>query len=161
MKPVILVIEDDAAVRDAVLRDLRPFAAVAAIEAAETAEEAWEVVAGLDGGSPLALVLADHRLPGRSGVDLLVELAADPAGRDARKVLVTGQAGHDDTIRAVNEARLDHYIAKPWDPVELVGVVRHLLSEWVVDHAPDVVPYLAHLDPEILLPATRRTSRPD
>ena len=127
MKPVILVIEDDAAVRDAVLRDLRPFAPIATIEAAESAEEAWEVVAGLDEHTPLALVLADHRLPGRSGVDLLVELAADPRGRTARKVLVTGQAGHDDTITYVPFPEADPTLLVDESvevPVQVNGKVR-------------------------------------
>ncbi len=47
-------------------------------------------------------------------MDFLVELNGDPATRPIRKVLITGQAGLEDTIRAVNEADLDHYIAKPW-----------------------------------------------
>jgi CheY-like chemotaxis protein len=161
MTPVILVVEDDAPVLDALVRDLRPFRPIATIEAVESAEEATGVIDALGSGQPLALVLADHRLPGRSGVDLLVDLSLDPRHRGVRKVLVTGQAGHADTIRAVNQAHLDHYIAKPWDPGELHDVVRTQLSLWVVDHATDVLPFLAHLDPEVLLPATRRRTAPD
>lgn len=161
MTPVILVIEDDAPVREALLRDLRPFATIATIEPAETAEEAWDLVEELSADQPLALVLADHRLPGRSGVDLLVDLSRHAVGASARKVLVTGQAGHADTIRAVNDAALDHYVAKPWDADELVAVCRTQLSEWVAAHAPDVLPFLAVLDPVVLLPAMRDRPRPD
>ena len=55
----------------------------------------------------LSLILADHRLPGRDGVDLLVELHRQPDTAVIKKVLVTGQADQQDTIRAVNEAGLD------------------------------------------------------
>ena len=161
MTPVILVVEDDAPVRDALVADLRPFLPVATIEATETAEEAWDVVGSFARDERLALVLADHRLPGQSGVEFLVELSGDPAGVGVRKVLVTGQADHDDTIRAVNDAHLDHYISKPWDVDELVAVVRDLLSRWVAEEAEDVLPFLAHLDADILLPAMRRRAGPD
>ncbi len=161
MKLVILVVEDDPPVRDALVADLAPFGAVARIEVAESAEEASELVADLGRDERLALVLADHRLPGRSGVDFLVGLSGSMADPAVRKVLVTGQADHADTIRAVNDAGLDHYIAKPWDPDDLATVVRDLLSRWVADQVDDVLPYLAHLDSEILLPAVRRHTDPD
>ena len=44
MKLVILVVEDEPEVRDAVVGDLAPFAQVARIEPADV-EDAWEVVA--------------------------------------------------------------------------------------------------------------------
>src|SRR5699024_11890467 len=69
-------------------------------------------------GDLLAVVLADHRLPGTSGVDFLVELAGAEETAHVATVLVTGQADQADTIRAVNEAGLDHYVAKPWDAEE-------------------------------------------
>ena len=55
---------------------------------------------------------------------MLVAMTDDERTAAARKVLVTGQADQDDTIRAVNEAGLDHYIAKPWDPAHLQATVR-------------------------------------
>ena len=45
MKLVILVVEDEPEVRDAVVGDLAPFAQVARIEPSEDVEDAWEVVA--------------------------------------------------------------------------------------------------------------------
>jgi response regulator RpfG family c-di-GMP phosphodiesterase len=158
---VVLVVEDEPEVRDALVRDLRPLAPVADVEAADDAEEAAEVVAELAPDQRLALVLADHRLPGRSGVDLLVDLESDPRHASARKVLVTGQADLADTVRAVNLAGLDHFVAKPWDPAELDAVVRDQLTAFVADHVDDVLPYLAHLDAERLLAAARRTTRAD
>jgi response regulator RpfG family c-di-GMP phosphodiesterase len=143
----VLVLEDEPAVREALERDLAPFGATVRIEAAEDVPDAWEVVDEIDAdGDRLALVLADHRLPGTSGVDFLVQLLADGRTSAARKVLVTGQADQDDTIRAVNEAGLDHYVAKPWDADELRLVVRHELTEHVLEHRLDPLPHLAALD---------------
>ena len=147
MKLVILVVEDEPEVRDAVVGDLAPFDAVVRIEPAEDVEDAWEVVDEADAdGDLVALVLADHRLPGRSGVDMLVAMTDDERTAAARKVLVTGQADQDDTIRAVNEAGLDHYIAKPWDPAHLQATVRTQLTDFVLDAGLDPLPHLRALD---------------
>lgn len=147
MKLVILVVEDEPEVRDAVVGDLAPFASVLRIEATEDVEDAWEVVEEIDEeGDLLALVLADHRLPGRSGVDMLVEMSSDERTVAARKVLVTGQADQSDTIRAVNEAGLDYYISKPWKPEQLHAVVQEQLTDFVLEQGLNPLPYLPALD---------------
>jgi CheY-like chemotaxis protein len=143
----ILVLEDERPVREALVRDLAPLAATVRVEAAEDVPDAWQVVQEVDGdGDALALVLADHRLPGDSGVDLLVAMLDDPRTAATRKVLVTGQADQQDTIRAVNQAGLDHYVAKPWDPDDLREVVRDQLTEFVLDGRLDPLPHLRALD---------------
>lgn len=147
MKLVILVVEDEPEVRDAVVGDLAPFAGVVRIEPAEDVDDAWEVVSEVEAdGDLVALILADHRMPGRSGVDMLVEMTDDDRTGAARKVLVTGQADQADTIRAVNEAGLDHYIAKPWDPADLQATVRTQLTDFVLDVGINPLPYLRVLD---------------
>lgn len=99
-------------------------------------------------GDELALVLCDHRLPGTSGVEYLVEMMADDRTATTRKVLVTGQADLKDTVRAVNEAKLDRYIAKPWDVTELRDVVRELLTDYVEMTGLNPLPYMPALNPE-------------
>ncbi|WP_136312904.1 response regulator [Actinomyces procaprae] len=147
MKLVILVVEDEPEVRDAVVGDLAPFAATVRIEPAEDVVDAWEAVEDIDAdGDLLALVLADHRMPGRSGVDMLVEMDGDGRTAAARKVLVTGQADQADTIRAVNDAGLDHYVAKPWEPAVLQQVVRDQLTGFVLDTGIDPLPHMRALD---------------
>jgi two-component system chemotaxis response regulator CheY len=154
---VILVLEDEPEVRAAVLGDLRPFEGRFRIEAAADAEEAEEVVAEcIDDGDDLGLVLCDHLLPGMRGTDFLVRLNHRPETEAARKVLLTGQAGHDDTIRAVNEADLDHYLAKPWDPAELQAVVRAQLTDFVVERGGELLEYVSVLEGDRLLEAIRR-----
>ena len=156
MKLAIVVVEDEPEVRDAVLGDLAPFADTVRIEPAEDVDDALEVVDEIDGdGDVVALMLADHRLPGRSGVDMLVEMADDERTADARKVLVTGQADQADTIRAVNEAGLDHYIAKPWRAARLQEVVRAQLTDFVLEAGLDPLAHLRALDAARALEALR------
>ena len=157
MRLTVLILEDEPGVRDALQRDLDPFADVVRVEAAEDVPDAWAVVEEVvSDGDLLALVLADHRLPGTSGVDFLVQLADDPRTAGAAKVLVTGQADQADTIRAVNEADLDHYVAKPWDPEELRAVVRDQLTTHVLGHRIDPLPHLRALDAERVMPTLRQ-----
>ncbi len=149
---VILCIEDEDEVRDAVARDLEDFEPAFMVELAEDASDARLVVREvIDAGDTIALIIADHRLPGMQGTDFLIELHAAPETGAARKVLLTGQAGHEDTIRAINEADLDHYISKPWTRQELHDVVREQLTEFVLHEVDDVLPFVATLDSSRLL----------
>ena len=114
MTLTILSLEDEADVRDALERDLEQFWDKIRLEVAEDVDDAWAVIDEIvEDGDELALVLSDHRLPGKSGVDFLVELMKDDRFSATRTVLVTGQADQSDTIRAVNHAGLDYYIGKP------------------------------------------------
>lgn len=146
----VLVVEDEPEVREAIARDLSPFREAFRLEFAEDAEDARAAIDDCDHrGDRLALVLADHLLPGERGTDLLISLHEDRS--DIKKVLITGQAGHGDTIRAINQADLDHYIAKPWSEEELQAVVRAELTDWVLENVKDVLPYVSVLDGARLL----------
>lgn len=160
MSIAILCVEDEPEVRDAIVRDLKPFAGHFRIEAAEDVDDAKQVLADCSkDGDSVGLVLCDHVLPGEQGVEFLIELDGDPATRSIRKVLLTGQAGQDDTIKAINDAHLDHYVSKPWAAEELLGVVREQLTEYVLQQPESLLPYVEVLDGPRLLDAisTRRS----
>lgn len=162
MKLSILVLEDEPEVRAALERDLIELSPVVRIEPAEDVEDAWEVINEiLDDGDILALALCDHRLPGTTGVDFMIELAGDDQLVETRKVLVTGQADLEDTVRAVNDAHLDHYIAKPWKRDELVRVVREQLTDYVIACGLNPLPYMAVLDQPRALEIVRDYGRAD
>lgn len=160
MKLTILVLEDEPEVRESVERDLAELARFVRVEPAEDAEDAWAVVDDVEAdGDLLALVIADHRLPGTTGVDFLVELMGDERAALTRTVLLTGQADHQDTIKAINEADLSHYLAKPWDPEELVEVARSELTTYVEQADIDPLPYLGALDQVRAMDLVRRSDR--
>ena len=149
---VILCIEDEEEVREAIARDLEAFEPPFLVEMAEDADDARQVAADtMADGDSIGLVIADHRLPGTQGTDFLIELHENPATADARKILLTGQAGHEDTIRAINQADLDHYVSKPWTREGLHAVVREQLTDYVIANATDVLPFIATLDGPRLL----------
>ncbi len=157
---VILCVEDEVEVRDALVRDIEPFAQICRVEEAEDAADAREAVSQcLANSEQLALVLCDHLLPGESGISFLVALNADAKTRATRKVLVTGQAGLQDTIKAVNEAGLDRYIAKPWSKEDLHAVVREQLTHYVIEHVEDLLPFVSTLDGPRLLEAMKHRGK--
>jgi thioredoxin reductase (NADPH) len=131
-KPVLLTVDDDREVLRAIERDLRrKYASEYRVLRAESGEEAMEIVRELKvRNNAIALFLIDQRMPGLSGVEFLAE--AITLFPDAKRVLLTAYADTDAAIAAINEAGVDHYLLKPWDPPEenLYPVLDELLEDW-------------------------------
>ena len=156
-KIYILVVEDEPEVLDAIVRDISEFEDFFPVEMADTAEESRELIREiLNEGNEIGLILCDHVLPGQNGVELLVEMQKEPETKKTRKVLITGQAGLDETVRAVNEADLKHYIAKPWKKEELVQISRKLLTDYVLEHEENPMAYMQVLDSERIADEIRK-----
>ena len=87
-------------------------------------------------GNPVALLLADQRMPQMTGVEFLS--CAIPLFPDAKRLLLTAYADTEVAIRAINEIRLDHYLMKPWDPPEerLYPVITDQLEAWEAQFHP-------------------------
>ncbi len=79
-------------------------------------------------GEAIALEIADQIMPGMKGVELLEIVDRRLAG--TTKILLTGQAGLDAVIDAINRAHLNQYIAKPWDETALLLSVESLLRQY-------------------------------
>jgi thioredoxin reductase (NADPH) len=135
-KPFLLVVDDDADVLRALQRDLRQrFAQDWQVVAAGSGQEAIDALKGIrDRGGSLALVLTDERMPQMSGVELIENVRE--IFPDAKRALLTAYADTESAIRAINSARLDYYLLKPWDPPEekLFPVLEDLLQSWEADH---------------------------
>ncbi|GAB4164611.1 MAG: response regulator [Planctomycetota bacterium] len=146
-KIAILCIDDEREVLDAITRDLDRFRSHFRVEPCESAADAAEIVEEFLGeGWKIGLVLADHLMPGTSGVDFLISLNSNPETAATRKVLVTAQAGLEDTVRAVNRAGLNHYVRKPWKLDELHSLVISQLTDFVLSQCDNPMPYAAVLD---------------
>ncbi len=76
----------------------------------------------------LDLVLLDLMLPGIDGFEVLRRLRADPKTADVKVVVVSAKSQPADKERAA-ELGIDYYLTKPYRKVELLEVVRSLLSE--------------------------------
>ncbi len=131
-KPILLAIDDDTSVLEAVVQDLRRHygpdyrivraaSGGAALDICRQLKERKEIV---------ALFLSDQRMPGMTGVDFLQQaLTIYP---EAKRVLLTAYADTEAAIRAINSAKIHYYLNKPWDPPEekLYPVLDDLLEAW-------------------------------
>ncbi len=152
----IICVEDEPQVLDVVVRDLALLEEVFPIEVANSADEARKLIKELkEEGHKIGLALCDHIMPGDKGVDLLIEMQNDPYTEATRKILLTGQAGLEETIEAVNKAKLNRYIAKPWEPQKLVEVAVDELTSYVIAQEKELLPFMAVLDQERLQEAIR------
>jgi response regulator RpfG family c-di-GMP phosphodiesterase len=103
---------------------------------AHNAEEALAILR--QGG--VAVVMADQRMPGISGTELLAQIATlDP---DVTRILMTGYPDLDAVMQAINQGKIYYYVTKPWELNELEAVIdkafeyhdllrerRHLIAE--------------------------------
>ena len=138
-KPALLVVDDDPQVLAAVRRDLRSrYREKYTILSAVSGEEALATVRELKTrGDTLAMVVSDQRMPGMPGTEVLARTReVYPL---ARRVLLTAYSDIEAAVRAINEAHLDHYLSKPWDPPEerLFPVIDDLLDAWQAEYLPE------------------------
>ena len=153
MKRIYIVsVDDEPEILESLQRDLSVFEDVFPTEYASSSEEARALIEDLQNqGDEVGLIICDHMMPGQLGVDFLIELNKKKRTAGIRKTLITGQAGLDATINAVNKASLKHYLPKPWTKEALLAMVRHQLVEYILETERDPLPYYATLQDKRLL----------
>jgi thioredoxin reductase (NADPH) len=137
-KPILLAIDDDTSVLEAVVQDLRrhygqDYRIVRAASGAAALDICHQLHERKD---TVALFLSDQRMPGMTGVDFLQQaLTIFP---NAKRVLLTAYADTEAAIRAINSAKIHYYLNKPWDPPEekLYPVLDDLLGSWKLGYKP-------------------------
>jgi thioredoxin reductase (NADPH) len=137
-RPVLLSVDDDPNVSQAVTRDLRgQYGEHFRILRADSGASALEVLRQLKlRGEDVAMLLADYRMPEMNGIAFLKH--SIDVFPDTKRVLLTAYADTDAAIQAINEIHLHHYLLKPWDPPEerLYPVIDDLLDDWLADYRP-------------------------
>jgi len=137
-KPVLLTVDDDAEVLRAVERDLRRrYGERYRVLRADSGAAALEALRGLKKrDDSVGLLLADQRMPQMTGIEFLGQ--AMELFPDAKRVLLTAYADTDAAIQAINNAKIHHYLLKPWDPPEehLYPVLDDLLEDWMASFRP-------------------------
>lgn len=137
-RPILLAVDDDVSVLEAVVQDLRrQYGADYRIMRAASGQAALDTLAQVkERQEPVALIVSDQRMPGLTGVEFLER--ARELYPDARRVLLTAYADTEAAIRAINTARIHYYLNKPWDPPEekLYPVLSDLLDDWKAGFRP-------------------------
>ena len=130
--PYLITVDDDPDVLSAIERDLREhYRERYRVLSASSGSEAIGVLQRLKARrEKLALMLADQRMPGMTGIEFFEK--AIEIYPEARRVLLTAYADTEAAIRAINSARIHYYLQKPWDPPEqhLYPVLDDQLQDW-------------------------------
>src|SRR5579872_4694743 len=130
--PILLTVDDDPEVSRSLARDLRQqYGEEYRIRRAESGADALEALKELKlRDEKVGLLLADHRMPGMTGVEFLEQTRQFYP--KARRVLLTAYADTDAAIAAINRADVQYYLLKPWDPPQekLYPVLDDLLEDW-------------------------------
>ena len=125
----IMLVDDERGVLNALRRVLTatPYrvgevAAPFAVECHESPFAALERARG----KAFDLFLADYRMPGLDGVGFLKTVRELQPG--AVRMILSGYADLNGLIAAINEARIDRFLSKPWNDYELVCAVTQALA---------------------------------
>ena len=129
-KGFIICVDDEESVVSTLKEQLaKYFGHTHEIEVATSGNEAWEIIQEIisEGGS-VEVVITDQVMPGLKGDELLEKV--NQISPDTIKILLTGQAGLQDTIDAINKGGLNYFVEKPWNIEELHVHIERLIQKY-------------------------------
>lgn len=136
----ILIVDDEPQVIAALMRGLadEPYA----LAAAAGGKEALDLMAR----QRFKVVISDERMPGMDGSDFLGW--AKKLYPHTVRILLTGYASVEATMRAVNCGEIYRFFTKPWDDGELKLALRYAVEKYDLEE-----------ENRLLLQTVRRQSR--
>jgi thioredoxin reductase (NADPH) len=137
-KPILLSVDDDSDVLRAIERDLRSqYGAEYRVIGSDSPEGALDLLKQLKvRNDSVALLLADQRMPRMDGVEFLQQ--ATGIFPSAKRALLTAYADTNAAISAINQASINYFFLKPWDPPteHLYPQLDDLLDDWQASFRP-------------------------
>jgi DNA-binding NtrC family response regulator len=120
-KKRMLIIDDEENIRNALRRTFRKDNFD--IKTADGAETAYELIRQHE----FDVIICDHKMPKIAGADFLSSMRKNFP--KALRIMLSGQADLDATIKLINDKSADRFISKPWDDDELRAIVNVALIE--------------------------------
>jgi signal transduction histidine kinase len=121
-RAVVLYVDDDRA-------NLLAFRAIAEptyeVMVARSGDEALQLIGQ---NSDIAVLMADQRMPGMSGIDLCERVQASHP--DIVRMLVTAYSDLQAAIAAINRGHVSRYLNKPWNSEELLATLRDAVERY-------------------------------
>src|SRR6201984_3715599 len=137
-KPILLSVDDDTDVLRAIERDLRSnYGAEYRVIGSDSPEGALDLLKQLKiRNDSVALLLADQRMPRMDGAEFLQQAMGIFPG--AKRALLTAYADTNAAISAINDASINYFFLKPWDPPteHLYPQLDDLLDDWQASYHP-------------------------
>lgn len=120
MQPKILLVDDDAHVTEALQRVLIPEGYE--VFSAHSAEEALKMLSQ----KSVDVIISDEQMPGLSGSEFLTLVRNSYP--DIVRIILTGQASMEATIRAINKGEVYRFLTKPCNRHDLTKAIAHGLE---------------------------------
>lgn len=156
-KLFIVCVDDQSEVLTALERDLAPFDEKLMVEVCDTGQEALDLMEEIDSqGDHVAVVISDQVMPEMNGVTFLAKVSSDSRFSETQKILLTGQATHQDTIEAINLGGISQYLQKPWQQDQLIEVVKTRLTDFVLAKGIDYAGFQELMDHQRILEEMRK-----
>jgi two-component system chemotaxis response regulator CheY len=129
-KGFIICVDDEVSVLETLTEQLRAkFGNSHEIESAQSAEDALALIDEIEKNQEVVeMIISDQVMPGMKGDEFLEEVHRRLP--DAIKIMLTGHAGLDSALHAINRGGLSRYFEKPWDIDQLYREVTDLLEKF-------------------------------
>jgi response regulator RpfG family c-di-GMP phosphodiesterase len=122
MSTQILCVDDDPNILAGFQRNLRN---LFALDVAPSGAEALRL---LKERGPYAVIVADMRMPGMDGIQLLSEFMRQAP--ETVRIMLTGNAEQRTAVEAVNRGRVFRFLSKPCAPEDLIVALRSGLEQY-------------------------------
>jgi len=129
-KGYMICVDDDLSVLETLQEQLKErFKDTHYIEISDSAEVALGLIEDIQAnGDVIEVIISDQVMPGMKGDRFLEEIHRRLP--DTIKILLTGQAGLDSAIRAINYGGLNRYVEKPWNIEHLCKDIQELINKF-------------------------------
>ena len=126
---VVICVDDEETVLQSLELELQNKLQNCILELAQSGEEALELCQEYaDNDYELPLIICDYIMPKMKGDEVLVKI--NKAFPSTHKIMLTGQADLSGVVKAINEAKLYRYIAKPWEREDLLLTVNSAIEHY-------------------------------
>lgn len=124
----VLLVDDEERVTSGLRRNLRKRFD---IETCNDPEAALDLVAGQE--EPFSVVVSDYQMPGINGIDFLARVRT--IAPDTVRIMLTGQADFDASVRAVNEGEVFRFLTKPCPSDTLAAALGSAIRQFELERA--------------------------
>ncbi len=117
----VLVVDDEKDILESMKDLLEASLDDAEIETASSGQQALEILAAKD----IDLIISDYKMPNMNGLEFLAEAQKRAPG--VPRILLTAFPDVGIAVRAINEAGIENFITKPFEPSEAIETVAKIL----------------------------------
>lgn len=122
-RQTILLVDDEKDIRESLKALFETCLDGVDVRTAAGGSEALDVL----GREQIDAIISDYKMPGMNGVEFLQRAARQSPSTP--RILVTAFPDLEIAIRAINEAGIENFFTKPFEPEQVLRVVRELLHE--------------------------------